>query len=78
MKTSVWIPDDLFEDAERLAHRLKISRSRLYARTVAEFVARYDEDHVASAINQIIDETGEMSDPVVRETAPRSLRRVEW
>ena len=44
MKTAVSIPDDVFEDAERLASRLRTSRSQLYARALAEFVARHDDD----------------------------------
>jgi len=78
MKTAVSIPDDVFEDAERLARRLKTSRSQLYARAVTEFVARHDEDHVTSAMNQAIDEIGESIDSFVRETTRRSLQRVEW
>jgi len=78
MKTAVSIPDDVFEDAEQLARRLKTSRSRLYAQAVAEFVARHDEDRVTSAMNQAVGDVGESVDPFVSETARRSLQRVEW
>jgi hypothetical protein len=78
MTTTILIPDDLFEDAERLACRLKIPRSRLYARAVAEFVARHDDDHVTSTMNQVVDEIAGVADDFVRETARRSLQRVEW
>jgi len=78
MKTTISIPDDVFEDAERLARRLKISRSRLYARAVAEFVARHDDDQVTSTLNQVVDEIRAAADDFVRETARRSLQRVEW
>jgi predicted transcriptional regulator len=40
MKTAVSIPDDVFEDAERLASRLHTSRSQFSARALADFVAR--------------------------------------
>jgi len=78
MKTAVSIPDDVFEDAERLARRLQTSRSRLYARAVAEFVARHDDDHVTSTMNQVVEEVGEPADAFAREAARRSLQRVEW
>lgn len=78
MKTTISIPDDLFEKAERLAQRLNTSRSRLYAWAVAEFVARYDEEDVTSATNRAVDEVGETTDPFAREAARRSLQRVEW
>ena len=38
MKTAISIPDRLFEAAERLAHRLGMSRSELYSTAVASYV----------------------------------------
>ena len=78
MKTRISILDDVFDDAERLARRLKISRSRLYARAVTEFVARHNEDHVTFAMNWTVGEVGRTTDPFACETARRSLHRVEW
>ena len=78
MKTAISIPDDVFEDAEQLARRMKTSRSRLYARAVAEFVARHDDDHITSTMNQVVDEIGEPADAFACEAARRSLERVEW
>lgn len=78
MKTAVSIPDNVFEDAERLARRLQTSRSRLYARAVAEFIARHDDDHVTSTMNQAVGEVGETADAFTREAARCSLQRVEW
>ncbi|MFN0196302.1 MAG: hypothetical protein ACKVT0_06130 [Planctomycetaceae bacterium] len=72
------IPDDVFEEAERLASRLQTSRSRLYARALAEFVARHDDDALTSAMNQVVDDVGDTPDEFVRETTRRALRRVAW
>jgi metal-responsive CopG/Arc/MetJ family transcriptional regulator len=41
MKTAVSIPDDVFEEAERLAADLETSRSQLYSRALREFVSRH-------------------------------------
>ena len=38
MKTAVSLPDEVFDEAEHLAKRLKISRSELYAKALAELV----------------------------------------
>jgi len=78
MKTTASIPDDLFDDAEQLAHRLQISRSRLYARAVAEFVDRHDDGRVKSTMNRVVDEIGEPTDPFIHEAGLDSLQRVEW
>jgi predicted transcriptional regulator len=78
MKTAVSIPDDIFEEAERLADRLQTSRSQLYARALAEFVARHDDDRVTSAMNAVLDAVGTGLDDFTREAARHTLRRVEW
>ena len=78
MKTAISIPDDIFENAERLARRLQTSRSQLYARALAEFVARHDSDQVTAAMNKVVDEVGTNIDDFTREAAHQALRRVEW
>ena len=78
MKTAVSIPDEIFENAERLARQLQTSRSQLYARAVAEFVARHDSDQVTAAMNKVVDEVGTNIDDFTREAAHQALRRVEW
>ena len=78
MKTAVSIPDDVFEDAERLASRLQTSRSKLYARALAEFVARHDDDRVTALMNEAVREVGGQGDMFVAEAAKRSLHRAEW
>jgi len=78
MKTAVSIPDDVYEDAERLASRLRTSRSQLYARALAEFVARHDDDRVTSLMDQAVREAGGEADAFVQAAAQQSLQRVEW
>ena len=78
MKTAVSIPDDVFEDAERLASRLGTSRSQLYARALAEFVARHDDDRVTSLMDQAVREAGGGANAFVQAAARQSLQRVEW
>jgi metal-responsive CopG/Arc/MetJ family transcriptional regulator len=41
MKTSVSIPDPIFEAAERLADRLDVSRSQLYTKILREYPEAY-------------------------------------
>jgi metal-responsive CopG/Arc/MetJ family transcriptional regulator len=78
MKTAVSIPDEVFEDAERLAADLKTSRSQLYSRALREFVARHAPNHVTDAMNQVIAEVGDGSDEFSRAAARRVLERVDW
>ena len=78
MKTAVSIPDDVFADAERLASVLRTSRSRLYTRALAEFVARHDKDRIEEAMNAVVDEVGGAPDEFTRKAARQTLRRVQW
>ncbi len=78
MKTAVSIPDDVFEEAERLAADLRTSRSQLYSRALQEFVARHAPDRLTEAMNRVIDEVGGEVDEFSQRAARRLLARVEW
>lgn len=55
MKTAVSLPDPVFERAERLADRLGVTRSRLYALALEHYLDRVDEDvdPVTEALNRV-------------------------
>ena len=78
MKAAVSIPDDVFEAGERLARRLRTSRSQLYARALADFVVQHDEDKVTAALNRVLEEVGPEVDNFSRRAADHTLRRAEW
>jgi metal-responsive CopG/Arc/MetJ family transcriptional regulator len=78
MKTAVSIPDEIFEEAERLAERLRISRSRLYSQALREYVMRHAPDHVTESLNRVIDEVGTEDHEFRRTAARRALRKAEW
>jgi hypothetical protein len=70
----------LFNDAERLVARFKTSRSELYARAIAEFVARHDNDAVTQAFDELgLNINADPSDTeMTTATALAGLRQVEW
>lgn len=79
MKVAVSIPDPIFDEAEALARRMKISRSKVYARALKEFVANNDRPSLTEQINAALDEIGEEPDPVVlRAGARTALKHTEW
>jgi predicted transcriptional regulator len=78
MKTAVSIPDDVFADAERLASRLQTSRSKLYARALAEFVARHDDDRVTALMDQAVREAGSEDATFLQAATQQAVRRAEW
>ncbi len=78
MKTAVSIPDEVFEEAERLARRMKRSRSEVYSRAIAEYVARHSPDRVTEAMDRALGELGEPSDGFAVAAGRRTLGRAEW
>lgn len=80
MKTAVSIPDRVFESAEKLAVRLGVSRSELYARALAILIDKHREDLITSQLNRVYAPGGEDSslDRDVAELQRRSLPRGRW
>ena len=78
MKAAVSIPDEIFEEADRLARELKTSRSQLYSRALKEFLARHAPDQVTEAMNRVCDEVGKAPVEFRRRAARRVLSKVEW
>lgn len=78
MKIGVSVPDDVFEEAEQLARRMKRSRSEVYSRALAEYVARHAPDRVTEAMDRALTEIGEPADQFLRATSRRILKRSDW
>jgi len=80
MKTAVSIPDRVFQSAEKLAARLGVSRSQLYANALAALVEKHREDIVTSQLNELYGPGGEESslDLDVTLLQSRSLAREKW
>ena len=78
MKTAVSLPDDVFRAAERYARRAQKSRSQLYAEALAEYLARHAPDEVTEAMNQVVAQLKEPTEPFVTAAARRILKQREW
>jgi metal-responsive CopG/Arc/MetJ family transcriptional regulator len=78
MKTAISIPDVIFQRAERLARRLKKSRSQLYAEAVAEYVRRHDPDSITAQMNQVCENLDTSPDSFLASASRRILEQSEW
>ena len=78
MKTAISVPTPVFQRADRLARRLKKSRSQLYREAIAEYLARHELESVTEAMNKVCLELGSSSDAFVKEAGRRVLARSEW
>jgi len=78
MKTAISLPDEVFQDAEKLACRLKVSRSELYARALQDYVRQHAPDAVTEAYNRVCSEVESQPDDFMRRAARATLKRAEW
>jgi metal-responsive CopG/Arc/MetJ family transcriptional regulator len=78
MKTAISIPEAVYQAGERLANRLKLSRSRLYALALADYIERHADDTITQRLNAAFAAHPTVADPFVREAAHRTLERNEW
>ena len=80
MKTAISIPDDVFEEAERTAEVLGLSRSELYATAVREFIERYRSADVTERLDRVYGEDDSRSrlDERLQALQAWSLEREDW
>jgi antitoxin MazE6 len=75
MKTAISIPDSTFHAADALAKTLGLSRSELYAKAVAEYVARHHGEQVTARLDAIHGQEDARPEPVLAQLQTRALSR---
>lgn len=78
MKTAISVPEDVFQLSVRLAKKLKISRSAVFAMGVKKLGDELDEDDIIARINAVCAEVDTSLDPAIREYQSRVIGRSEW
>jgi len=75
MKVALSIPNELFESGETLSKRLGVSRSRLYATALAEFVAKNRGRKITERLNAVYASEDSRLPSALRRMQSRSLSR---
>jgi metal-responsive CopG/Arc/MetJ family transcriptional regulator len=78
MKTAISIPDSIFKAAEKMAQRLGLSRSELYARAVAEYMEKHRNEEITKALNKIYKKVSSQLDPALQTIQYASIEKNEW
>jgi metal-responsive CopG/Arc/MetJ family transcriptional regulator len=78
VKTAVSVPDDLFKQAEAAARRLRLSRSRLYATAIAEFLERQRSQAVTDRLNEVYSRRPAKVDAAFHRAQSKSLDKSSW
>jgi metal-responsive CopG/Arc/MetJ family transcriptional regulator len=78
MKVALSIPDDLFESAETLGKRLGMSRSRLYATALADYLAKHRGRRTTERLNAVYGGEPEQLDRALRRAQSKTIGRHKW
>ena len=78
MKTAVSIPDPVFKAADKLAPRLGVSRSSLYAEALHRYLRLHDEHAITSKLNEVLAHDTSELDPRLQSIQARSIPRSSW
>jgi metal-responsive CopG/Arc/MetJ family transcriptional regulator len=78
VKTSISLPDNLFRLAETAARKLGMSRSKLYATALAEFLERRQTANITQRLNEIYSERPAKLDSAPASAQSKSLESDSW
>ncbi|MGB8648674.1 MAG: hypothetical protein WCF84_25780 [Anaerolineae bacterium] len=81
IKTAVSVQKQLFDELEALAREMRLSRSRLYALALEDFVRRHENERMLDQINAAYQEPPAAQEQVALRKMKRKQRRVvegEW
>lgn len=81
VKTAVSIQKSLFDRVEALARKMKISRSRLYALALEDYIHRQENQQLLERINAAYNDTPDVAEHTYLHTMRRRHRKQvegEW
>ncbi|EMO90609.1 hypothetical protein [Leptospira noguchii] len=82
MKTAISIPDKLFKTAEKIAKKLGIPRSQLFAKALEEFIQSHSKESITEKLNKVYsNKSKELKSNIVDlsvESLRKSLKNDSW
>jgi metal-responsive CopG/Arc/MetJ family transcriptional regulator len=78
MKTTVSLPDELFRQAETTAKNLRVSRSKLYAAALTEYLNRRRDESVTERLNKVYSKHSSKLGPAWENAMRETLGKERW
>ncbi len=81
VKTAISLEKPLFDQAERTARRMKVSRSRLFALALEDYIRRQENRELFAQINAAYSSEPDSTERTLLRKARRTHRRIvkgEW
>ncbi len=78
MKVAISLPDATFSAAEKLAHRLRVSRSQLYAQAIEEYLGKRQDSLVTEQLNAVYGVEQTAVDPGLAAAQLEAIDHEAW
>jgi len=78
MKVAISLPDPVFSAAEKLAYRLRVSRSQLYAQALEEYLGKRQDSLVTERLNTVYASVQEPLDPALDAAQLGAIDHEAW
>lgn len=81
IKTAISIEKDLFDQAEKMAQSMKVSRSKLFVIALQDFIAHQKNRELLAQINAAYSDEPDTAEQTLRRKSRRQHRRMvegEW
>ena len=81
IKTAISLDKSLFEQVDTLAHTMKVSRSRLFAMALEDFLRRHENEQLLAEINRAYNGEPDPAQQRLRKGMRRLHRKIvegEW
>lgn len=78
MKVAVSLPDPVFAQAEKLARRLRVTRSHLYAKALEEYLDKRQAAQITQQLNAVYSENTERIDPALAAAQLGAIGHEAW
>lgn len=78
MKVAISLPDPVFSAAEKLASRLRVSRSQLYAQAIEEYLSKRQDALVTEQLNVVYAAGQAAVDPALAAAQLGAIGHEAW
>ena len=78
MKVAISIPDPVFSAAEKLAHRLRVSRNQLYAQAIEEYLEKRQDSLLTERLNAVYAAGQSPVDPALAAAQLGAIGHKAW
>ena len=78
MKVAISLPTTIFIAAEELAEELHVSRSRLYAQALAQYLESLGGSSVTAKLNAVYRKESSAIDPAISRAQSKVLANEAW